>query len=697
MGSVYKARHSRMDRLVALKVLSKQALSSKEAVARFQREVKASGKLSHPNIVTSFDAGEQDGIHYLVMEYVEGTNLDDLVADSGPLSVDVAVKYIVQAARGLEYAHRQGIVHRDIKPANLMLDQGEFVKILDMGLARIRQNEEGQAPVQTALTQTHTVMGTAAYMAPEQAAKLKDTDARGDIYSLGCTLHYLLTGKDVFLGESFIEMVIAHREEPIPRLRAANSAIPAALEAVFERMLAKTVESRYQTMSEVISELEGALSRRPPSQDQKASVSPTGDLQPFVDTVSDTGLLTREEIGEFLASIAPQDRPSTANELATALNRAERLSGYQAAVLTRGNPNDLIFGEYLIYDKLYTQKQTELLLAQHRQNRSWVVLKLFPAGMVRSEASAKAFSDDIGRASQISHDNLIQVYGSGIKDGQPYLVMEYVDGTDVGRLIKRHGPLPYETAVDYIWQASAALAHAHRQRMIHLNLKPSQCLVDADGRVKLTDLGLARFSRPPVSMNSADGTRESVTRSELLPSVDFVAPERVFHPRSVNYRADIYSIGALLYYFLTGNPVFRHGHPKETMLAHRDEPVPNIRDDAPQVPRGLQRVLAKALAKRPEDRYRSLEEFLSDLDSVSNTLEDPDPGANVDMTITMDSIGGPDELPQDSIAPEEKKEDAKNKRMKSHLGCTTSSPWQCSWRWCFPFVLSRKAGKFRSP
>src|SRR4029079_14980428 len=215
-------------------------LKDAAAVARFQREVVAAAKLNHSNIVTAYDADEAPRIHFLVMEYVEGKDLSALVKQNGPLSIDKAVNYILQAARGLEFAHSEGIVHRDIKPANLLLDKKGTVKILDMGLARIG----GDTPGQAELTNTGTVMGTVDYMAPEQALNTKTADARADVYSLGCSLYYLLTGKAVYGGDTLMEKLLAHREEPIPDLRAIRPDVPEHIQSLFTRLVAKKVQDR---------------------------------------------------------------------------------------------------------------------------------------------------------------------------------------------------------------------------------------------------------------------------------------------------------------------------------------------------------------------------------------------------------------------------------------------------------------------
>src|ERR1700676_2804749 len=246
MGQVFKAQHRRMDRVVAIKMLPKNVMKDAATVARFEREVKAAARLEHPHIVTAYDADQAGSVHFLVMQYVDGQDLSELVKKNGPLPVAKAVNYILQAAKGLEFAHGEGVIHRDIKPANLLLGKKGTVKILDMGLARIEAG--GDVGAQAELTGTGTIMGTVDYMAPEQGLSTKHADARADIYSLGCTLCFLLTGKATYDGETVAAKLLAHHTQPIPDLRQLRDDVPEQVAAVFKKMVAKKIEDRYQSM-----------------------------------------------------------------------------------------------------------------------------------------------------------------------------------------------------------------------------------------------------------------------------------------------------------------------------------------------------------------------------------------------------------------------------------------------------------------
>jgi formylglycine-generating enzyme required for sulfatase activity len=263
MGRVFKAEHRRMKRQVALKVIAPDLLRLPLARARFQREVEAVSRLSSPYIVAAYDAGEDGGRDFLVMEYVDGCNLADLVKREGPLPIAAALQYTLQAARGLAHAHDAGVFHRDVKPANLLLARGGTVKVLDLGLARLHLEEE-TAPH---LTGGNGLLGTADYMAPEQALNVHTADGRADVYGLGCTLYYLLTGRPPYEGKTATEVLLAHREGPVPSLREARPDCPPRVDALFRSLVAKRPEHRPDSMHEVAAEcgrlLEGPA--RPPA------------------------------------------------------------------------------------------------------------------------------------------------------------------------------------------------------------------------------------------------------------------------------------------------------------------------------------------------------------------------------------------------------------------------------------------------
>ena len=263
MGMVFKARHVRMDRIVALKVLPRNMMKHPEAVDRFHQEDKAAAQLFHPNIVTAFDAGEDSGVHFLVMEYVDGQPLSRLIKEHGPFNVDKAVDYILQAATGLQSAHDRGMVHRDIKPSNLMLDVDGVVKLLDMGTARYGQDQDEN------LTKSGVIMGTVNYMSPEQAKDPHSVDHRCDIYSLGCTLYYLLLGKVIYEGD-MIQTLMAHANSPIPSMSAQNSEIPIWLDDIFARLVAKNPDDRYESLGEFRQDLQEAYANR--SEDESSTL-----------------------------------------------------------------------------------------------------------------------------------------------------------------------------------------------------------------------------------------------------------------------------------------------------------------------------------------------------------------------------------------------------------------------------------------
>ncbi|MHC4876962.1 MAG: protein kinase domain-containing protein [Planctomycetota bacterium] len=274
MGDVYKARHRVMDRTVALKVINRELVRKPDAVDRFQREVKAAARLSHPNIVTAHDAEQAGDTHFLVMEYVDGVDLSRLVKDRGALPIAEACDYTRQAAVGLQHAHEQGMVHRDIKPHNLMLTAGGTVKILDFGLASLApaaSTDSESTATRTDLTAAGEVMGTPDFISPEQAQSARDADIRSDIYSLGATLYFLLSGQPPFAEGSVMHKLQSHAQDEPESLESLRDDVPADLGAFISKVMAKNPDERFQTPAEVAGALESILQSSMREQKQAAS------------------------------------------------------------------------------------------------------------------------------------------------------------------------------------------------------------------------------------------------------------------------------------------------------------------------------------------------------------------------------------------------------------------------------------------
>jgi serine/threonine protein kinase/tetratricopeptide (TPR) repeat protein len=272
MGTVFLCEHSVMRRLVALKVLPANQADDAEALARFHREARAAAKLDHANIVRAYDIDQSGKLHFLVTEFVDGRTFDALVRAGGPLHPPQAANYVRQAAIGLEHAHEAGMVHRDIKPGNILVDRLGTVKILDFGLARLFQDDTD------GMTKGHdvrTLLGTIDYLSPEQAADSHEVDIRSDIYSLGGTLYFLLTGQPVVPDGNLAQKLAWHRYRPHRPIREIRPHVPEGLTAIVDKMLAKSPDDRYQTPAEIVADLaewdEGAV---PPASGGWAPLSP---------------------------------------------------------------------------------------------------------------------------------------------------------------------------------------------------------------------------------------------------------------------------------------------------------------------------------------------------------------------------------------------------------------------------------------
>ena len=294
MGVVYLGEHHVMKRLMALKILPPEATKDQRRIDRFKEEARACAQLDHPNIVRAYDFAEAGSKLYIVMEYVEGIDLQHAVQRDGVMSCADAIDAITQATAGLAHAHERGIIHRDIKPSNLLLRTDGVLKVSDLGLARIGWAGEGGQD-------KNRLVGTADFVAPEQALNSKTVDTRADIYSLACTLFYLLTGRPPFGGDSLTKRLAQHQTAPVPDIRTFRSDCPSGIAELTMRMMAKRPEDRPKSAVELLAQLKrlGAVAGdgTPP---QRLQVAPAGDTSVddavYQATIDDTSLSADGEV-----------------------------------------------------------------------------------------------------------------------------------------------------------------------------------------------------------------------------------------------------------------------------------------------------------------------------------------------------------------------------------------------------------------
>jgi serine/threonine-protein kinase len=315
MGRVYKAQHRLMGRVVALKVIAPRYAARMRSVARFQREIKLIGRLDHPNIIRAYDADQIGSAFYFVMEYASGETLGQLLERRGPLPLDEVIDYTLQAALGLEHAHRQGIVHRDIKPSNLLLTDARQIKVLDLGLGTLTDASEKTSFA----TVAGRAVGTIDFMSPEQANGSK-VDGRSDLFSLGCTMYVLLTGRTPFPGDTDLDRLVRRLKGPSVPITDFRSDLPPAAVGILEKLLARQPEDRFPTAAQAAEGLRALMNDGPtPSNDNPLAPGPPEPTTPA---------LTSETTTE---SISWPNQPVTSSEgLVPSLVSSEVIADHSA-------------------------------------------------------------------------------------------------------------------------------------------------------------------------------------------------------------------------------------------------------------------------------------------------------------------------------------------------------------------------------
>lgn len=674
MGAVYRAEHTLIKRTVALKVIRPHFAKRPGVAERFLREVQASIELAHPHIVTAHDVDidSATGVAYMTMELIDGNTLDEIVRQSGPFDPLTAAKVIRQIAEALAFAADQSvpIVHRDIKPQNIMLTRDSRSKLLDLGLARFLDDDlppvdlpqnvsilEQTTIAANRLTNAGSLLGTVPYMAPEQAIDACNADSRSDIYSLGCTFYFLLSGRKAFDAGSIddiLEKKFSGVFEPLSGVM--GDAYEAGLDEIVQRMIAAEPGRRFQSPWELIAELDRWMTAASPKQGDDIRNLPLTDLR---DRLLSAGLIRRRDwdtVDGLVAESAFEDTWATtvytpapqqghnlmkpAANATDALLRLQRvptgLTDYQVKQILAGNLDRLRIGHRVIVDQLGASWKGELFTVRNksasdrleamRTHGFWALGGLHGADEERRDQFLKYFA----RVAAVRHPHLEEVYEVGLAaDNIGFVATELISGQPLSKTVKS---VPLESEQDRVQWISdvigiaSGVAELHQASILHLDISPDTVRADPPmyrrrgrGVAKLSGAGL----RTLVAANAA--FRNSADRQSAFGNLGTMAPELWLDPDSVGAHTDVFAIGATLYFSLTGvYPYF----PQEAEALSRltfDEIGQRMSSlyvssvlSKQTLPASIKPLLRDALEPNPQRRCGTLREFLE----LANPIRD---------------------------------------------------------------------------
>jgi serine/threonine protein kinase/Tol biopolymer transport system component len=624
MGVVYKGWDLRLERYAAVKFLSPQRSGSDDFKRRFTREARTASRLEHPNICTVFETDEtEDGRLFIAMAFCAGESLKRKI-ERGPLPLPRALAIGAQVAAGLAAAHEKGVVHRDVKPGNIMVAGDDQVKIVDFGIARLTD--------ETRLTRTGDVMGTTAYLAPEQFLSA-ETDQRADLWSLGVVLYEMVAARLPWNTGDERELVDAIVKRAPRSLSAQRPGIPQALERVVARALAKRPAERYQraeelradllAVAELVAEPDGdgpygqtvVEAPLPPSRER-----PQGSVgldkgradRPQGSVGLDKGRADRPQGSRLPPSPPPAEAagaaPATAKAPATAVETGtgSLTPAIDSAATPERRPGGgmigRIIGHYRIVGPLGGGGMGVVYKAQDLSLERIVALKFLPPELTRDPDAKTRFLQEARAASALDHPNICTIHEVGETDeGQLYLAMACYDGETLKQRLQR-GRLPIDEALDTAQQAARGLVKAHRHGIVHRDIKPANLMITTDEIVKILDFGIAKL------VGAAGLTRAGSS----LGTPGYMSPEQA-RGEEVDPRTDVWSLGAVLYEMVTGRRPFRGEHEQTVLYSlfnDEPEPVQQLRPDAPPE---LARIIGRMLAKDPEQRYPTAAAAFADL------------------------------------------------------------------------------------
>ncbi len=612
---------------------------------RFDREMRILSKLKHPNVVSIFDRVEtEEGLSFLVTEFIEGTPIDQFAgiggSNAGESSFRERLWVFLKAVRAADFVHRAGITHRDLKPSNVLVDRHAEPKLLDFGLARVMPGGEVTASSLGEITASGHFLGSLPWASPEQANG-SAVDVRSDVYSLGVIFYQLLTGgyfpyrvcgsvRDVLaeiataqpLPPSRVKAAIesGHR---IDSRGAMSELLEGETDAITLKALAKHPDDRYQSAAEFAQAIEARVSWRGVAEGnhskQRSRAAQASTLSYLVELPKP--LRQHTVVGRCPECGNEQRAPELSVTQAFECDLCGSRIQLQSAVpVSFDRKTSSIgvddtdveesvsryrsrFGRFELLAEVGAGGFGTVFKARDPKLDRVVALKIPHTRRLLDEGHRRRFVQEARHVAKIRHEGIIPVFEAGEAEGIPYLVAEFVEGVTLERQLQSRRP-PVEEAAGLCIQIAEALHHAHEAGIVHRDVKPSNVMLDGDGRPYLMDFGLAK-------QETGDST-VSVTGA-ILGTPAYMSPEQAAgENESVGVRSDVYSLGVVLYQLLTGELPFRGNN---NMLIHQilnDDPrSPRTLND--RIPRDLEMICLKAMSKEPRQRYAAAEEFAEDL------------------------------------------------------------------------------------